>query len=233
MRKLQPHQRTMLFALLACIVIGFLPIVRVLIIPIDYLDTHFHELGHALAAVGSGGSVEHIVVRWDGSGETPVSSDQRVLVGSAGYLFAMIVGGLTILFAKNARGAQLTLRTLAIVLAISTVVWVRPQGVEMINTAGIPTGIFWVVALWILGSLKADKVVFAAQFLGIQQCLQALRSVAYLVSVGSSVPSDATIVSNATGLPPIFWSVAWAGASLVVGALCLKLAWSAPRPESA
>lgn len=49
----QPHQRSLILALIVSIVIGFVPILKVLMFPIDYLDTHFHELGHALAAITS------------------------------------------------------------------------------------------------------------------------------------------------------------------------------------
>ena len=64
MRKsLQPHQTALLAAVAVAIMGSLVPPVRFLFIPLIYLNTHLHEMSHAIVAMITGGQVvEHEVV---------------------------------------------------------------------------------------------------------------------------------------------------------------------------
>ena len=188
-------------------------------LPLEYLDTHFHELGHATMGKLLGDDVGAITVHWEGNGETEIRSSHELFVGSAGYLGAIFIGALTIVLSRSGKGARLVLKALAIVLLLSMVFFVRGDGV------GVATGIGWIFGLWGLSLLPQESALFAAQFIGLQQCLHALQAVFYVVTLGDRVHSDATIVANATGIPPTFWALAWATASIIVGGISLAYAW--------
>lgn len=219
MSDLKPHQRGLVLAIFVTVAVVFLPYVRLLMLPLEYLDTHFHELGHAVMGKLAGDDVGNIYVYWAGNGETQIGSSHPILVGSAGYLGAMLIGALTILWARSERGAVTVLRFLALLLLLSMVFFVRG------DTVGIVTGIAWVIGLWGLSFLRSGSVLFAAQFVGIQQCLHALQAVFYVVRLGTTTHSDATIVESATGIPATLWALLWAGLSLTVGYTCLRTAW--------
>ena len=69
---LKRDRSTLLSAGGACLVAWVVPVLGYLMLPIEYLNTHIHELFHAIAAVGTGGRADKILVFPDASGVTPV-----------------------------------------------------------------------------------------------------------------------------------------------------------------
>lgn len=189
-----------------------IPVTRPLGIPLVFLNTHIHELWHALAALATGGQVQFIKVFADGSGVTPVGGSFLPLTASAGYVGASIVGGALIAASRRTDTAQRALMTLGIALAVSMVVFVRGDLVGWI------AGGFWTVAcLWGAQRLKPETIAFVTAFLGVQQCLTSVQALLVLfhLSVGTSVHSDALLMQQATGLPSVLWAGLWIAMSVV------------------
>ena len=198
------------------------PVLGRLLLPVQYLNTHLHELGHALAAALTGGTVEQIIVRADGSGVTPVAGGALVILGSAGYVGASIAGSIMIAQARSEKAALVVLKTLAVILAGSMLLWVRGDPV------GIATGILWTLALWTGGIyLRGNAAIFAAQFLGLQQMLAAIHSVYQLlrISAFTEVQSDARLLQDSTGVPAMAWAAGWCLISFSLLAVALRRAW--------
>lgn len=191
------------------------------VLPIQYLNTHLHELSHALTAVGTGGDVQRIMVFSDGSGVTPVTGGNLLLTASAGYVGATLLGAALIAFSRTPKSAQRSMRFLAVLLAIAMVLWVRG------DVMGLVMGWTWVGLLAWQPLLKGQGFVYAAQFLGIQQGLASLQSVAGLVQLSAvtEVHSDATILQQTSGIPAIVWASMWCVFSLVVLGFTLKASW--------
>ena len=224
MKKLKPHQRTLLFAITLSVVLWFLPYVRLVLLPLFYLDTHLHELCHAIAGFATGAPVGRIIMVYAaGNGDTALPLDHPIIVGSAGYLGAILIGGLVVAFSKTELASRLILRSLSIVLLLSLTFLVKG---DMI---GIASGGFWVLAHWGLSTLKGGNVIAASQFVGIQQCVNALQAVWYIVQAGSSIQSDAKIVGDATSTTALMWALVWALISFIVGLFSLKIAWSGTK----
>lgn len=230
MKGLKPHQNALVFAGIASLAIWAVPLLAKMTLPLVYLNTHLHELCHALMALAMGGNVQMIHVDQSGSGYTPVSAPDglaSILVVSAGYVGATLIGAGMIYFGRQAKGARLAIYTVCMALAISMVLWVRS------DTVGVVSGIFWVGALAVFGKWLPDNaIVFAAQFLGLQQCLNAANSLYTLLQISafSDTHSDASIMATYTGLPPIVWAVVWCGFSFAMVGLTLRRAWG---PETA
>ena len=75
---------------------------------------------------------------------------------------------------------------------------------------GMATALAWIAALWAIAFyLDDEKKLFAAQFLGVQQCLNSIQSLFFLVQIsGFGVKqSDAGNMENLTGIPAVVWSV--------------------------
>jgi hypothetical protein len=199
-----------------------IPMLHRVLLPVQYLNTHLHELSHALVAQFTGAEVDEIRVNADGSGVTPVRGGNMLFIASAGYLGSSVFGALMIYFGRTEKTARLTLISLVALLCMSMVVWVRGDAV------GEVSGIGWIVLL--VGAallLKRNGLVFFCQFLGLQQCLSSVQSMFELVKISSvmEVHSDATILQTDTGIPAIVWAMTWSVLSLVLVIWTLKVSW--------
>ena len=62
--------------------------------PIMYLITYFHELGHALGAIISGGSLHAILIKPNAAGECQVIGGNPAIIIIGGYLGSCLIGNL-------------------------------------------------------------------------------------------------------------------------------------------
>ncbi len=221
--RFKPHQIALLFAGLASAAAWAVPLLRSLMLPLLYLNTHLHELCHALAAELTGGEVQKIVVHADGSGMTPVSGGGLLLLASSGYVGASMIGAAMIFYGRTPSGAKLVLRLLALTLGFSMIVFVRGDAI------GVASGLVWVAGLWGLSTYLKDRaLLFAAQFLGLQQCLNSLQSVYVLMRLSAlgTEHSDAAIMARASHIPAMVWAVSWCILSVAAIGLSVRAAWS-------
>ncbi len=222
---LKAHQSAFVVACVVSVVLWFVPFLRWVTVPLQYLNTHIHEAWHAVAAVATGGQVAHIEVHANGNGETYTLGGMSLLISSAGYIGASLVGALIIAFARTPKAARTALIILSVVMAYTLLVWVRRDIFGMVSALG------WIVALCAVAFYMDDeKKLFAAQFLGVQQCLNAIQSVFFLVQIsGFGVQqSDAGNMAQMTGIPAIVWSVLWCGISLALMFVALRHSWKEP-----
>lgn len=226
--RLKPHQSAILLATVFAVVIYAIPPLNWVVLPLTYLNTHIHELCHALVAQATGGTPEYIAVFANGSGVTPVLGSILPLTAMAGYVGASLVGVGLIFAARTEDGARTVLRALAIVMAIGMLIWVRG------DLVGIITGIAWTLALFGLsGYLKGANLLFAAQFIGVMQCANSVQSLFTLLQISAvtEVHSDAKLMETVTGVPALFWAGTWcvlSGYLLITG---LRRAWSDSLPR--
>lgn len=219
---LKPHQNTLTVAALVSLLLWVVPFFGLVLLPLQYLNTHLHEFCHALAAVATGGQVDYIHVFGSGGGVT-LGSGNPYAVDPAGYLGATIIGALMILSSRTERGAAITLRTVGVVLSLSLLLWVRG------DLVGIVSGLAWIACLFALPvKVKGRNLVFVAQLLGIQQCLSSIQSlyILFRISAFGGAQSDAAIMAQDTGIPALFWAVLWGLIGLGALYATLRVAWS-------
>lgn len=224
----RPHQTALLLAAAVSLLGLFVPPVGALLLPLRYLNTHLHELGHALAALGTGGGVAYIKVFGDGSGVTPVAGGFLPLVASAGYLGAAAAGAGIVWAMRTEKGARAALGVTGLALALSMAMFVRGDAV------GVLSGLLWSVALlagWRL--LRGPWLLFVAGLVGLQQGLNALRSLSELLQISalSEAQSDALLMQRATLVPAVVWAALWGLCGLAVLGLTARRVWS-PRPPA-
>ncbi len=221
-QQLRPDQSAILYASLASLALWFIPFLNLLSLPLEYLNAHTHEMCHAITAILTGGKVEQIDVFSNGSGVTPVLGGYLPLVASAGYVGASLIGVLIILYSRNPNGARMSLRLLGTALGGSMLMWVRG------DIVGVISGIAWVAILFVLAArLPAKGILFAATFIGIQQCLHSVMALLTLMDISffSERHSDAILMQQSTGLPASFWAVGWSVFSLALVGITLRGAW--------
>lgn len=229
-RSLRRDQSLLLAASAIAFFLWLMPQTRVFLLPLVYLNTYIHEMCHALAAYVTGGTPTEIKVLQSGSGITPVIGGWMPVVASAGYVGSAVVGAGIIAIARTERGARTVFAVLALTLSVAMVVLVRGDSV------GVIAGIGWIAALFLAARfLKGDWAIIGAQFIGIQQCLNALLSIFTLlqISTATELQSDAKIMEKATLIPAVGWALGWAVLSVFLLFITLRKAWrTKPREAS-
>lgn len=150
--------------------------------PFRLLGTWFHEMGHGLTAICTGGSFKYLEIYENGGGVAYFTLTNRFLplnIGKAitaigGLLGPAIAGGLLIAGSKNARSASLLLRLLTGMIIISLLVWIRSYwGI-------IVLGAFAIVFVGIT-FLKNKKIeIGTLLFLGLQSVFSSYLQLNYL-----------------------------------------------------
>lgn len=181
-----------------------------LLYPFTILATWFHEMGHGLAAILTGGRFERLLIYPDGSGvalsllpvDASVLSD--AFVSAAGPLGPPIAGALLLMASRNRRTTRAALAMLAGVLLLSTLIWVRSlTGWIVLPLIGLA-----LLVIVLRGSLKVQD--FTIQLLGVQACISTYQHSGYLFSPGGPVAgqaqrSDTAAIADALLLPYWFW----------------------------
>lgn len=197
--------------------------------PFLLLTTVFHEVGHALAVLVSGGTVDGIVINANGSGYCRHAGGagfwQQVLISSAGYLGSAVEGSfLLFLTLRLEKGGRIVLIFLSAALLAVCALWTR-------NVFGLVTTLGLAVAIglcaWRLPAILAELV---AIFLSSYVALYAVSAMSHMAmfpiprvpggvrGVGlemGMVLSDQDKLANLTNIPPMFWAVVWLAFALL------------------
>ena len=109
--------------MVAAYAVSYAPVVHV---PFEWLEAYFHEISHGLAALLSGGSVESIKLRTDGSGVCFTRGGSRFFILFAGYTGAVLWGLLIYLSAKSlGKRANIIAILLLAMIGVSTALCAR------------------------------------------------------------------------------------------------------------
>jgi len=227
---------TLLIATAISVVLWFIPFAEFLTYPFRIFVTFIHEGGHALAALLTGNSVASLSVAVNASGETYTTKGgliSQIFISSAGYLGAMAFGALLLILIRKAVAARMVLVGSAIYVFALTMIFglIKPL-FWLSGLSGIPftllAGIIISVGLFLIARFASAKVAaFFVSFLAVQCVLNALfdlKTVFFLSSPlnGMTVHTDAQNMAQFTGIPAIFWTVAWI-------AIALGILWFAMR----
>jgi hypothetical protein len=201
------HQFTLF--VIGAFILSMVPVVHW---PFSWLETYFHEISHGLAAVLSGGSIERIVLHFNGSGLCYTLGGWRPIVAFAGYVGAVAWGAIIYL---GARASGFASRWLGIIMLslilISGILYARDIITILIML--IIGGTLYVSCRYITGTIFPRFMEFA----GIYVMVSAARAPLNLID-GRHYGDGATL-ANITWLPEIFWVLLWSG--IAIGAVVL------------
>ena len=231
----RPQAMTLLIAATISIVLSFIPFAEFLTYPFRIFVTFIHEGGHALAALLTGNSVASLSVAMNASGETYTTQGgiiSQVLISSAGYVGSMAFGALLLILIRKAVAARIVLLSCGILVFAMTMIFGFIKPLFWVQAwSGIPftllAGLFISVGLVLIARFASARVAtFFVSFLAVQCVLNALfdlKTVFFLSSpCGPTVQTDALNMAAATGIPAIFWTIAWI-------AFALGILWFAMR----
>lgn len=207
-------QRTLLVVVLSAI--GLLAWDTAAFLPLRLLVVTFHEMGHALAAVVTGGEVVALGVGLDESGFTLTRGGDRLFVLNGGYLGSILTGLGLLLSVQTTAGARGAAGVLG---ALLSMVAVRYYAVDPVGLATV-----LVTAVCLLGLATRSPgwlVEVAVRCLGWFSLLYALLDIRDDVfrPGGPDVRSDAAALESITGIAAPIWGLSW----VAVGVLLLWL----------
>ena len=203
---LSTHQKRLFWFGILSLAIWVIPETRPVLYPLIYLNTHLHELCHALSAWATGGTPLRIEVYASGSGITPVRGGNILIVASAGYVGAAVIGGLLLFASGNGKNARTALYSLGFFLSFSLLFLVRGDSI------GLLSAFLWIVTLlFIARKGKQEHQQNLVAFLGMQQCFTSSYSLLILqkLTVANDLQNDAGIMQEMTRIPALFWAISW------------------------
>jgi len=240
----RPQATLLLTAAVISIVLWFIPFAEIITYPFRIFVTFIHEGGHAIAALLTGNSVESLSIATNASGETYTTGGGRfsqVFVASAGYLGSMAFGAILLVLIRKAIAARIVLIGSATLIFALTLIYglIKPAMSGVVSSAlpfTILAGTLLSVGLIAVAKYASARVAtFFVSFLAVQCVLNALldlKTVFYLSSpFGPNVPTDAVNMANATGVPALFWSVAWIAIAFGILAVTMRLYVSSRKKQ--
>ncbi|MEQ1823090.1 MAG: M50 family metallopeptidase [Fimbriimonadaceae bacterium] len=222
-RDLNSSQKQLLLLSSLVVISWFVPYLHWLTLPLQYLYTHLHELGHAIAALLTGGQQIVIRVFADGSGETVSLGGVQILVSPAGYIGSTLMGALVLAFSGTRHGARNAAIGLLTLMIIGLAFWIRG------DLVGLLSAIVIIAMFAFLARTNNETGQKLVQFIGLFLCVTSLQSVLQTLHFSrvAQIENDAQILEQATGIPAILSATLWAGISIGVAWWGLRRAWSA------
>ncbi len=200
-----------------CFIVWMVLQVPVARIPILFLSTWVHELGHGLGAIFTGGSFIKLTVLPDFSGiaETATSNNfQRAVVIILGLLGPSLLGVLMIVLTRALNWYRVALIVLTALLIMSQI-WAADSFTRL--TLGA-----WTVILALLAWQIPNRVLlYVSHIIAIALCLNALTGFGYFFIgnaeiSGSIYRSDAGVLADILGGPHWLWGGLIAALSIVI-----------------
>ncbi|MGD8867262.1 MAG: M50 family metallopeptidase [Gemmatimonadales bacterium] len=190
-----------------------------IVYPLKVFVVLLHEISHGIAAVGTGGAIQRIVISPNEGGYCECGGGNAFLTLSAGYLGSLLWGA-AILTAARRRGRVPQIATMAIgVLLIAvTVLYVR-------NLFGVLFGFAFGVGLIVAGRyLPAHITTSLLTALGLTSCLYAILDIKSDILDRPFLESDAHMLAQLTKIPTLFWGILWIVIALLFSAWFFR--WS-------
>jgi len=181
--------------------------------PIKIFVVFLHELGHALAALLTGGQVVSIQIFPDEGGLTTTRGGWPLVILSAGYVGSLLLGGALLYLSSRRTRTHWLLIMLGALLALSTLLFLR-------NVFAVLYGLLAAAALFFSAyRFSPDVNFYVIRFIAVASCLYALldmRSDLFASApAAAGVVNDAVALSQLTGIPALVWSVLWLVISLI------------------
>lgn len=187
-----------------------------LVFPFKLLTVFFHELSHGLAALVSGGGIDHIRITMDEGGLCVTYGGWRPLVLSAGYLGSLLWGTGLLIAAARTRYDREIVAGLGVLVLLVTAVYIR-------NISGFAFGAVFGVGLLALSKYAGEWT--CDQFL---KYLGLTSSLYVVFDIKADLIDNDIPISDAYKLAEMVFLPGW-----VVGVLWLVLAvvilWQAMR----
>ncbi len=171
----------------------------VLVYPVKMLVIILHEISHALVAIFSGYHVKSIEITGGLGGQTLISGGNNFFVSFAGYFGSIVFGILFFISAYNLKMLKIFSVSLGVVILLFTANVFK-------NQYAVFFGLIFSILLFTLPFLKFETAVgYIYKFIGVTSILYILTDVKDDLLTLTMRQTDAQLLADITGVPPILW----------------------------
>ena len=213
------HLLTFLSMLIAITIAYQFNITRLLLYPFELISTVFHEFGHALMTLMTGGSVTAIEINPNESGVTRFRGGFHCLILPSGYLGSSLAGAVLLVLSFGDKSAKVAAAGTGIVL-LSTIYW---SG-TLFTAISV---IFMAVALLIVYFYFPKYLSKVILFMGVMGSLNSLLSISSHLITNTIDGSDAVEFARHCSflIPSMVYGIGWFVFSslLIVGSMGLGI----------
>lgn len=192
------------------------------LLPVKMFVVLLHEISHGLAALGTGGSLERLILLQDEGGLAFTRGGNQFLILSAGYLGSALWGAALLRLAWAAPNIRrLALRTMGMALAVVALLYVRDLWtlayVALATLAVFAIGLrggarFQMAVLWLVGTFSS---LYAVIDIGTDILLAGPLAGIPLIG-GPARLNDAELLADVTFIPSFFWGLLWCGVAVAI-----------------
>lgn len=197
--------------------------------PLKLLAVAAHETGHGLASWIVGGSINHIRISANESGEClsmiPDRYFARIVVSSGGYVGAAFFGAVFLFLTFRFRWGKPMLWVATAWMAFIGVFFGRDL-FTVLFCLGM-TAVFGLAARYVSNDIAASINSYLASFTALYSVMD-LKDDLWNSQVRAQ--SDAAILASTSGIPAVIWAVLWTALSLTL--VAVGSYWALRRPQS-
>ena len=249
-KEAEPQFKLLMVATLVSIVLWvislYLPLVGLVVYPLQLFATFIHEGAHVLATILTGNSVQSLTVSSDGSGAVWSQGAgllSGLLISSAGYLGTTLYGAGLLAWMRFGYSSRIALYISAgFVVAMTVMFGFLAPVFSLFSTVTVGSVLFTGFAGLMVAAILAAVAYFASAkwanfalaFLAVQCLLNAMFSLVDLLFITTLTNghSDAVNMSAATGIPAIVWVLIWFGISILMISAGLRIYSISKRSKS-
>ncbi|KAK8064499.1 hypothetical protein PG994_007137, partial [Apiospora phragmitis] len=186
-----------------------LPYVRWSLWPFKMLVIAFHEFGHAITAVLTGGHVKSISLDPREGGVTHMVGGKSAITLPAGYLGSSLIGALLIFCGFDIVASKIASMVLAVCFLLT--LWWGKRDWLTVLTVLLAVGLL--VACWFI--VHAEPLRFVVLFIGVMSSLYSVWDICDDLILRKVNSSDASVFAKRYGGSSQCWGVIWSIISLI------------------
>ncbi|KFA62735.1 hypothetical protein S40285_05040 [Stachybotrys chlorohalonatus IBT 40285] len=201
------------------------PYLRMILWPFKMLVIAFHEFGHAITAVLTGGRVKSISLDPREGGVTHMAGGISALTLPAGYLGSSIIGALLTFCGFNIVASKIASMVLGVCFLLT--LWWGKRDWLTVLTILLAVGLL--VASWFIE--HAEALRFIVLFIGVMSSLYSVWDICDDLILRKVNESDASVFAKRYGGSSQCWGVIWSIISILIMAVGI-VAGLAAFPQS-
>ncbi|KAH7171479.1 peptidase M50B-like-domain-containing protein [Dactylonectria macrodidyma] len=179
------------------------PYVRMVLWPFKMLVIAFHEFGHAITAVLTGGKVKSISLDPNEGGVTHMLGGKSAITLPAGYLGSSLIGALLIFCGFNIVASKVASFVLGVCFLLT--LWWGKRDWLTILTVLLAVGLL--IACWFISHAQALR--FVVLFIGVMSSLYSVWDICDDLILRKVNSSDASVFAKRYGGSSQCWGVIW------------------------
>ncbi|KAF4973032.1 hypothetical protein FZEAL_9436 [Fusarium zealandicum] len=179
------------------------PYIRMVLWPFKMLVIAFHEFGHAITAVLTGGKVKSISLDPNEGGVTHMVGGKSAFTLPAGYLGSSIIGALLTFCGFNIVASKVASIVLAVCFLLT--LWWGKRDWLTILTVLLAVGLL--IACWFISHAQALR--FVVLFIGVMSSLYSVWDICDDLILRKVNSSDASVFAKRYGGSSQCWGVIW------------------------